>query len=285
MRPTSSTNPATPFEVIIWGCRGSVSIGGEHCQRFGGTTTCIELDFADARIVIDAGSGLATLGRSRGVDRKPMLLLMTHLHSDHVIGLPHFAPLYVPDWTLDLRGVPREGRSVDEWLMDVHKPPFFPLPLRDAIRCDLQHRALDLVGSDTFYGVEVAWIEVAHPGGCSAFRFDVGGRRIVFSGDLELEAMDREALAAFCQGADLLIMDAQYNDEEYPSHVGWGHTTNTQAARFARDCGVKRLILTHHDPRHNDAMLDQMVDEARGIFAATEAAVCGMRIAFEPVAD
>jgi len=122
-------------------------------------------------------------------------------------------------------------------------------------------------------------MEVAHPGGCSAFSFDVGGLRIVFSGDLEVSRMDRDALLQFCEGADVLIMDAQYTEGQYPRHDGWGHSTNLQAASIAAEAGVGRLLLSHHDLRHDDAALQAMAREAREAFEATESARCGMIVA------
>jgi phosphoribosyl 1,2-cyclic phosphodiesterase len=263
--------------LVIWGCRGSVSVGGPECNRYGGMTTCIELDRPSGRIIIDAGSGLGALGRARGVDRKPTLLLFSHLHADHVVGFPHFAPLYAPGWDLEVQGVPRSGADVFEFLLQTHRPPLFPVPMADALGPDVRGTRAEPQADRVFAGVDLAWMEVAHPGGCSAFRMDVDGTRIVFTGDLEVRATDQAALARFCQNADLLIMDAQYTEDAYQaSHVGWGHSTNLQAAEFARVCGARQLVLTHHDPRHDDEKIDEMVRDASAIHPFVSAAHCGM---------
>lgn len=264
--------------LTVWGCRGSVSIGGAGYARYGGMTTCIELDRPEGRIIIDAGSGLGALGRTRGVDRKPTLLLFSHLHSDHIIGFPHFSPLYAEGWDLEIQGVPRAGIPVLDFLLDAHRPPMFPVALRDAVRPNLSHHVADPEGSRRALGVDLAWMEVAHPGGCSAFRMDFDGYRVVFTGDVEIEEMTGDAFRAFCADADVLIMDAQYDPGEYGAHRGWGHSTNVQAADFARACGASRLVLTHHDPRHDDARIDAMVEEARAIHPSVIAAECGLRV-------
>lgn len=267
------------WEFRIWGCSGGVSVGGARRTIHGGMTTCLELDLPDARMIVDAGSGLPRLGRVRGADRKPTRLLMTHLHWDHVVGLPHWHPLFTPGWDLEVHGVPREGAAVWDWMTRFNTPPAFPVNLADAAGARVTTRDLPTEGSDTFGGISYEWMEVAHPGGCSAFAFRVGGLRIVFSGDLEVSRMDRDALLAFCDGADVLVMDAQFTEGQYPRHDGWGHSTNLQAAGIAAEAGVGRLLLTHHDLRHDDNALLAMADEARGVFAATETARCEMVVA------
>ncbi|MCB9507893.1 MAG: MBL fold metallo-hydrolase [Myxococcales bacterium] len=246
---------------------------------FGGATTCLELDLPTARLIIDAGSGILDLGRARGVDRKPTLMLFSHLHWDHVVGLPFYSPLYVPGWDLDVRGVPRSGRSVYDTVTELNRPPLFPISLRESVRASVTQTDLETDGELLFHGAKVEWLEVAHPGGCSAFAITVDGRRIVFSGDVELDKTNRAAFIAFCKDAELLICDAQYSAAEYPNHVGWGHSTNRQAAQLAADAGVSRLVLTHHDPGHDDAAVRAMVADAATCFASVEGARDGLVVA------
>ncbi len=252
---------------------------GPRVARYGGHTTCLELDLPDARILVDAGSGLAELGRVRGFDRKPTLLLMTHLHWDHVIGLPHWSPIYAPGWRLDVRGVAREGQAPVDWLLDFNRPPVFPVHLRAAVKCDIDGSALAERGRAEFAGVTYEWMPVSHPGGCSAFAFTIGGRRFVFSGDVELPRTDRAEFLEFCRGADALLVDAQFEHGDYGNFVGWGHSSNVHAAEFAAEAGVRTLWLTHHDPRSDDVTIDRMVDGAAEIFAEVRAAACGTLVA------
>jgi ribonuclease BN (tRNA processing enzyme) len=135
---------------------------------------------------------------------------------------------------------------------------------------------LPSTGTTLFHGAEIAWMPVAHPGGCTAFWFQLGGFKIIFTGDLELRQTDLGALHSFAQNADLLICDAQYTEQEYLRYTGWGHSTNLDAAALALASGAKRLLLTHHDPRRSDDEIDSMVAEARQVFAYTEAARDGL---------
>jgi ribonuclease BN (tRNA processing enzyme) len=158
-------------------------------------------------------------------------------------------------------------------------PPAFPVQLADAINARVTTRNLMTSGRDQFAGVDYEWMEVAHPGGCSAFAFQIGDTRVVFSGDLEISRMDRDTLLQFCEGADLLIMDAQFTAGQYPMHHGWGHSTNLQAAGIAAEAGVGRLLLTHHDLRHDDTALLAMARDAREVFSDTDTARCDSVVA------
>jgi phosphoribosyl 1,2-cyclic phosphodiesterase len=264
--------------MTVWGCRGSVSISNADVLRYGGHTTCLELELEDARLLIDAGSGLIEQHRQRPGTPKDTLLLLSHLHWDHILGFPFYPPLYQHGWNLDVRGVPRDGVSVYDGLVDVNRPPLFPVDLRHQVRAAVTSQDLDEQGSLTFHGVRVDWMPVWHPGGCSAFKLTVGERTVVFTGDVELPKTDLDALAAFARGADILLCDAQYDAKEYAQRVGWGHSSNLHAAALARSAEVERLILTHHDPLHDDAFIDGLVDEARDVFPRTEAAAAAMTL-------
>lgn len=260
------------WKFTVWGSRGSVPVSTPDIRTYGGQTTCHELELPNARILIDAGSGLVELAREKAHDRRDTLLLFTHVHWDHIVGFPFYTPLFEGGWSLDVRGVPRSGQSVFDAVCALNKPPIFPVELCDVIRADITASDLEPVGQLEFHGVTVRWMEVAHPGGCSAFSLTVGSKRIVFTGDVEIPATDRAALINFARGADVLICDAQYREAEYAQRVGWGHSTNLHAAALARDAHVSRLILTHHDPTHGDDVIDAMVEEARAIFPVTDGA-------------
>ena len=269
---------AKPDRFTIWGSRGSVAVSNPESTRYGGHTTCLEFETEHARVLIDAGTGLVEMLRQRGGETKPTLLLVSHLHWDHIVGFPFYAPLFRPGWDLDVRGVPRAGKSVFEALLSVNQPPIFPLDLGGLIAANVRSEDLPEHGSASFHGIDIAWTEVWHPGGCSAFRLSAGGRSVVFTGDVELPFTDRAALTEFTEGADTLICDAQYSAEQYERHVRWGHSSNIDAARFAADAGVDRLILTHHDPMHDDEAIDRLVEQAREVFPRVDAARHGMHV-------
>jgi phosphoribosyl 1,2-cyclic phosphodiesterase len=232
----------------------------------------------DAKIIIDAGSGLVDLGREPTNDRDT-LLFMTHVHWDHIVGFPFFNPLFDEDFSLQVQGVPRAGVSVLDTIYNLNRPPLFPVSLASAIRANVQATDIAETGSIDFHGARLEWIPVAHPGGCSAVALSYGGKRIVFTSDVEIPAGDRDQLIEFSTGADILICDAQYTTEEYTSHIGWGHSTNLDATALANDANVKQLLLTHHDPAHSDTDIDAMVAEARTQFANVSGAKQHMVVA------
>ncbi|MFT6396887.1 MAG: phosphoribosyl 1,2-cyclic phosphodiesterase [Bradymonadia bacterium] len=256
------------WKFTIWGSRGSVPVSSRGIREYGGQTTCLELELPDARIIIDAGSGLVELGHEKP-DTRETLLFMTHVHWDHIVGFPFFSRLFEKEFKIDVRGVPRANKSVIDAIYELNKPPIFPVRLDDLVRANLVASDLEERGEFDFHGAKVEWIPVTHPGGCSGVALSYGGKRIVFTGDVEIPAGAREELVEFARGADVLICDAQYTTEEYKTHIGWGHSTNIDAAALAKDAGVGQLLLTHHDPVHTDEQIDAMVEEAQGLFANT----------------
>ena len=279
MSMASSNNQDSATAAFrVWGCRGSVPISGPAFARHGGATTCFCVEGPEGRIILDAGSGLAALGRSPDYVDRPTLLLLSHYHTDHVLGFPHFPPLFRPGWDLHVAGVPRAGRSPLEALVEVHHAPFFPVPLRDVMQATVHERVHQLEGEGVFGGVRYAWTEVAHPGGASSFSFQHQGGRLVVASDVELEALTDDRFASFVRGAAVLVIDAQFRDDEYPRFKGWGHSTAEQAARFAAANGVGQLVLCHHDVARTDDAIDQMVTSARAIMPNTVAAYEGLTI-------
>ena len=274
----SESSAPTDWSLNVWGCRGSVTVSSADTVRYGGLTTCLELDLPHARIIVDAGSGLADLGRRKASDGKPTLMLFSHLHWDHIVGFPHFTHLFVPGWDLHVRGVKRDGTSVLDAIMGMNRPPIFPVELGATAQCNVDHKELALEGELNFHGVRVRWREVAHPGGCSAYSFEVGGKKIVFTGDVEIPQMNASKFAEFARDADHLICDAQYTPEEYHSHIGWGHSTYEHASALAREANAGTLWLTHHDPRHNDDFLDDLVTASQKLFPKTRGAFAGAKI-------
>jgi len=251
------------MRVKLWGTRGSLATPGGDTMRYGGNTSCVEVRADDGTtIVLDAGTGLYRLSQALGpVERLDILL--THLHMDHIQGLGFFEPMFergfdVHVWgpessTLDLRG--RLSRYLS--------PPLFPVRLRD-FRCQLTlHDVMRLEGF-RIGPLEISVAPVVHPGPTVGYRVREGSATLAYIPDHEPAlGMDRLpedpnwlsgwTLAA---DADLLIHDAQYTTEEYPEHVGWGHSSLEHVLEFATRARVKTLVPFHHDPGHSDAMLD-----------------------------
>lgn len=249
------------MRITVWGCRGSLPTPGPHTVRYGGNTTCLELELADGTIIVlDAGSGMRRLGQSllRREGLREVYLYLTHTHWDHLMGFPFFAPGYLEDFTIRLRGGPLAKGYLKESLEQQMRPPYFPVAFR-ALRARFDFHMGD-PQARTVGSCKVEPIRLNHPDGGYGFRFSEAGKSFVFLPDNELEAphiegMGRDRYVEFCRGTDLLLHDSQYTDEEYRGRQGWGHSRISDAVSLALDAGAARLGLFHHDPDHSDDQL------------------------------
>jgi phosphoribosyl 1,2-cyclic phosphodiesterase len=265
--------------IKFWGVRGSFPTVQASHLGYGGNTTCVEARAGNGvRLIIDAGTGLRELGLQldRESPSEEIRFLLTHFHADHMHGLPFFKPLYDPARKLTFYSGkrPAEARKALERLMSA---PHFPVEL-GKLQGQRQYVQLDR-GSASVDGVQVTSFRLNHPQDAFGFRIEHGGVSVVHASDHEhgVEAAQKELVAA-ARNADLLIYDAQYTPGEYKTYKGWGHSTWAEAVKAAKQAKVKRLILFHHDPSHDDAALDEIVKQARERFPRTEAAREGMVI-------
>ena len=284
------------IRTTIWGSRGSIPVSGASFARYGGATTCLEIerfsergssrnqkttpDAASERVIIDCGTGLASLGREWSARKKRALFLQTHFHWDHLQGFPFFGPLYDPAASFEFWAAPRDGHGAQALLGGQMKPPNFPVQL-EHLPSSLMFRDLAHEGSRRHEGLDISWADMSHPSGSSAFRVEAEEGAVVFSGDVEVAEGSRAQLIALARGAQVLIMDAQYFPEEYPSKRGFGHSTPIEAVEVALAAGVKQLVLTHHDPTHDDARLDEklaLAQEAAGDRLIVRCACDGLQI-------
>jgi phosphoribosyl 1,2-cyclic phosphodiesterase len=254
------------IRVTTWGSRGSIPVSGERYARYGGATTCLELELEGAhgatprRIVIDCGTGLVELARRWGARAPEALILQTHMHWDHLQGFPFFAPLYRREARFELWAAERDRKSLPEVLDEYMRRPTFPIGL-DAIPAALNWKTILPAGREALGELTIRWCDVTHPSGCTAYRFDYRGASLVFTGDVEVQLGSRDRLIELARGAEVLIMDAQDLPTRY--RRGFGHSTSTDAVEVASKAGARRLLLTHHDPSHDDAALDAKVALAR----------------------
>ncbi len=255
------------MRLTFWGVRGSLPVPGPETLRFGGNTTCLELELADGGLVVlDAGTGIRPLGLRRlAMPPRQASLLLSHLHWDHLLGFPFFPVLYEAGWQVRVGGCPGalEGlqKLFDTRQGDGHFPVRFEnLPARiEALATP--------AGQDTDLGsAGLRCIRLNHPQGGLGFRFEEQGQALVFLTDNELGGPGAPRLGEFvdfCQGAKALVHDAQYLPEELPARRGWGHSSWQEALELARLAGVPRLILTHHDPARDDAQVEALTAQAR----------------------
>lgn len=272
--------------LSFWGVRGSIPTPGPHTVRYGGNTSCVSLALdAGHTLVLDAGTGIRPLGASRLPGPHTYYVLLTHLHWDHIQGLPLFGPKN----DLDVRIVflsglePKWGDMALEQLDGVR----FPLLPAD-LAADIHVDAGPLRTALQPFGVTIDAMQVNHPGRCYGYRVHTGAGSFVFMPDNEIGACqpDRvciEDFARFCEGADILVHDAQYTEAELEVRRGWGHSTVAEACGLAEEASVGRLVLFHHDPDRSDDEVDGLVDRARllldGPRVSVEAASEGLTIA------
>lgn len=270
----------TGLRVRFWGVRGSFPTPAASHLGYGGNTSCIEISAdSGARFIVDAGTGLRDLGlamQSSAVTPETIRLLLTHFHGDHVQGLPFFMPLYDAGQRIAFYSgyPPLELKTALEGAMI---RPYFPVQLADlpGRREFFQIKA----SGEEMEGVRVKPFRLNHPQGAWGFRMERGQASVVHAFDYEHGSDEHERdLIEHCRGAGLLIYDAQYTPGEYPERQGWGHSTWAEAVRIAGLAGVKRLMLFHHDPSHDDAAIDEILARARLEFPSVEAAREGMMV-------
>ncbi|MHB8735255.1 MAG: MBL fold metallo-hydrolase [Terriglobales bacterium] len=280
-----SPRPTSALRVRFWGVRGSTPTPVLDHMAVGGNTSCVELTTpGGTRLIFDAGTGLRLLGdclleeaRQSGRSVRATILL-SHLHWDHIQGFPFFRPAFVAGTEITIVGVSSARQTLEHAFRGQLKDPYFPvvfekLPARVSF-LDLTSKPLPL------HDVVLRTCALHHPQGATGFRVDCNGRSVVYIADHEHGDTARDHdVRELAADADLLICDAQFTPEEYENTFrGWGHSTWIEVARLAQVARVKQLLLTHHDPWHNDAQMDAIEQAARGVFPATRVAREGMEI-------
>lgn len=273
------------LNVTFYGVRGSTPCSGAETSYYGGNTACVLLEVAnEPPIICDLGTGVTYLGRDLlarpGAESTPFCgtALVSHLHWDHIQGIPFFKPLLAPGAELDIYG-PRQIDSSIETEFGRHiRPPVFPVTLNDlpgTVRYrDVEDETL------TIGSARVHCFSVPHVGPTNGYRIDVGRASVAFicdhqqPSDGSLNVPD-EVVAA-CAGVDVLIHDSQYDDEEFAQRSDWGHCTPDFALELARRAGARRLVMFHHDPGHDDAWVTEQVCRIQGL-AGDEIEVIGAR--------
>jgi phosphoribosyl 1,2-cyclic phosphodiesterase len=258
------------MRLAIWGCRGSVPTPGPETVRYGGNTSCVEVSLeAGTVLVFDAGTGIIPLGLDllgRGTRR--LHLFLTHLHLDHLEGLRFFAPLWDERVTLDIWGPRSPVLALRERIARSFSPPLFPVDLRD-VPAHVTFRDVPRQQQWVVEGVTLAADLVVHPGPTVGFRIETARSSVaylpdhepVLAGRFDGRSLDWISGASIAANVDLLLHDAQYFEDEYEQRIGWGHSSVADAVAFTRAVGARRLVLFHHEPRHDDGSLERL--EAR----------------------
>jgi phosphoribosyl 1,2-cyclic phosphodiesterase len=265
-------------EVILWGSRGSSPTPGGRFIRHGGHTSCLSLNHDGTQFIFDAGSGIRELGRALMQDQPRQLhLFITHTHWDHIQGFPFFTPAYTPGWEIEIHGARNFNKPLKSVFRGQLDQEYFPVQMEDmCAHLDFHHLNDEPIVID---GVKISHIHVCHPGTTLGYKIEVDGKKIAWIPDNEflqgrldpLDDLTKDSevvkpmlpMIQFVEGVDLLIHEAQYTDEEYAQKVGWGHSSVGNACALAHFANVKRWIITHHDPAHDDAFLEMKLNMTR----------------------
>lgn len=263
------------FTIQFWGVRGSVPCPGPETVRYGGNTPCIEMRVGSKRLIFDGGTGLRVLGQSL-LSQMPVEahMFFTHSHWDHIQGVPFFVPAFIKGNCFHLYGTQSpDGKTVKQRLTDQMHHPNFPVPFQ-VMQADFKFYDLEVGETVEIGEITIENAKLNHPGEALGYRVNWRGYSAAYITDTEHfpDKLDQNVLK-LARNADVMIYDATYTDEEYHSQatskVGWGHSTWQEAIKVAKAANVKKLVIFHHDPLHNDDFLDHVGEEAAQQFPNT----------------
>jgi phosphoribosyl 1,2-cyclic phosphodiesterase len=272
-------------QIKFWGVRGSIPSGSKETVGIGGNTSCVEVRCGNELIILDTGTGARNLGVSL-MNKMPLkaTILFSHVHWDHIQGFPFFGPFFIPGNEFRVFGGTSLPITIKEVLNQQMMPPNFPVKT-DLFGSKISYHDVkpgEVIEGDHY---KVTLAPLFHPNGCYAYRIEHEGKTFVFCTDCEhYEDRSNSNLIELCKDADALVYDAQYTDDEYYglngqfSRKGWGHSTMREGIKVAKAANVKKLVLFHHDPTHDDNFIKQIEAECRQLFPQSIAAYEGLQI-------
>ena len=248
----------------FWGVRGSIACPSSSHVRYGGNTSCLEVTAGEHTIILDAGTGIRSLGHSiqdRGL--RSAHLLLTHTHWDHINGFPFFGPGFNKGYEFKVMAGHLQRDSIREVLAGQMMQPTFPVPLEAMQACltfeDFKAGESFKIGSD----VSIRTCGLNHPNGATGYRIEYGGKSLCYVTDTEhVPGKPDQKVLGLIEGADLVIYDSTYTEDEFPAKIGWGHSTWQEAISLCRAAHVKQLSIFHHDPEHDDDFMDRVAEQA-----------------------
>lgn len=273
--------------IKCWGSRGSIPVAGKEYIRYGGETTCLQIEAQSGEtIILDAGTGLRKLGLILPSNSGSHYhMLFTHTHWDHISGFPFFKPLQSPNVTLTINNSKFSMVSVKEVISNIMNPPLFPVTMQQ-----MQARVVYNDNPQPQFSIgslDISTIPLSHPGGGLGYRFSENGKVFIFLTDNELTfnhpgGRSIAEYTRFCKDADLVFHDMEYTPEEYPHRKGWGHSAYTDVLDLALNANMKRLGLFHINQERTDDEMDTLVSDCKRIVGKKGASMdcfgvaCGM---------
>lgn len=269
------------FQIKFWGVRGSIACPSRYHMKYGGNTSCVEVILDETRrFILDAGTGIRYLGQHfLRNDIHEAHLLLTHTHWDHINGFPFFVPAYDPKRSIHIMAghLGKRKGGIHGALAAQMDGPMFPVPL-SAMQAKL--RFDDFEAGDKFLlysDVGVRTAPLNHPNDATGYRIDYGGKSVCYITDTEHVPgeLDQNILGLI-EGADLVIYDSTYTKDEYPKHVGWGHSTWNEGVKLCQAASARKMAIFHHEPDHDDEFMAKLEKEAREFWDGAFAAMDGM---------
>ena len=267
------------FFVRFWGVRGSIACSDSGISRYGGNTSCLEIRCGGQLFMFDAGTGFRYLGNAlMGEAPLDADLFLTHTHLDHVVGLPFFRPAFNPKNSFRIwAGHLLPDHTVQYVLRQMMMAPLFPVPV-DIFMAKVSFH--DFNAGETLEprpGVRLRTAPLHHPNGATGYRIEYGGKSICYLTDTEhIVGEPDENILGLIAGADIVIYDSMFNEEEFAQRKGWGHSTWQEGARLCDQADAKQFVIFHHDPDHDDDMLDNVAAEAEALRPGTVVAREGL---------
>jgi len=277
------------LSVRFWGVRGSIPCPGLDTVVYGGNTSCLEIRAGEKLVIIDLGTGLRPLGdwlRENDLKERGKIdadIFLSHTHWDHIMGFPMFSPIYLPKTSLRITApLSYEDDSLKQIIE--HQLSYRYWPVRaDELAARIEYNQINETTVDLGSGLTVTSKYLNHPISCMGYRFNYEGKSIATVFDHEpfrnlftavpgedgydersakegeiAAAEENEKIRNFLKGANIIIHDAQYSQDEYPRHIGWGHASCGHAVEAAQTAGAQTLVFYHHDPAHTDSRLEQI---------------------------
>ena len=243
------------MKFTIHGVRGSIPTPDVRFLKYGGNTSCFEIETNNTQIFCDAGTGFCSAELLR--NKKDVSVFLTHFHHDHIQGFPFNPGLFVKGRQIFVSSALYEEDKTLSILENYFSGSFFPVNVFASLK-HLEVRNFTEMRSSLKDEVDVQFINLEHPGGAVGYSFGSAGKKIVILLDNEFQEFQREDLAKFCRDADVLVWDGMFTKDELKTKAGWGHSSIDQAVEFTKTANIGKTLICHHAPYRSDAEIDKL---------------------------